>query len=488
MTKRFRTGLTVVSLVLAGTFLGLGCQQAQSQERALARVQDRVILEPDFRKRYVDYLLSTGVADNARLRRLFIDDLVNEELLIAEAHAAGIAQEPGYVFQQMVAERKLLLDLYARTVLFDTLQVTEREVAEAFVWANTQLRVRHLFARTLAEAEVLQTRLQQGATFEALAREVFADTALANNGGDLGLVSFDELDPAFEEVAYRLEPGVVSEPVQTSYGYSLIRVDERFTKPLLTESDYAQRRDRLEAFVRRRKQLRVRDEHVRTLTDRLAPAFHEPSFTRLHEQVTGQVTVAPDEGTSDPDAWMTAPLVTFGPDGERRTWTAEDLRDRAQYTDPRQRAQVRTRADLASFIQGLFVRDHLLEQAEARALRADPRFPEARQRALEDWVLQHERQRLRADATVSADSVRAHYERYGADYRDDEGTALPFEAVQSGIRQMLQHTYSRTHLNRHLDSLRAAHQASIQVDYARVAALPLTTVPSDHASMTPSSD
>lgn len=394
----------------------IGCTEALSQDQgpAVASVQGDAIGQEAFRHQYVDYLLSVGLQDTPTLRFHFLDILIADKLLAHEAHEAGRVDADAYHAEEARTRRKLLLDAYAQHVLYDTLQVDERDVAEAFVRANTQLTVRHLYAPTQDEARVLQARLQAGETFEALAREVFSDTTLANNGGLIGTVSFDELDPAFEEVAYSLEPGAISEPVKTAYGYSIIRVDERFAKPILTQTEYAQKRDKLARFVQRREQQRVRAEHARALGERINPVFNPDALATLLGQITGQSVIAGEEAFQ---TWLVQPLVTFGASGERQTWSVETFRQQAQYTDPRQRAQVRTQADLEQFITGLLVRETLLAEARSLGLDQRPDYRAAVQQALEDWIVQRERQRLRAEATVPADSVQAHYEAHRAQYQ-----------------------------------------------------------------------
>src|SRR5690606_23169487 len=98
----------------------------------------------------------------------------------------------------------------------DSIEVTEGEMREMFLRMNTQVSARHLYGASLEKAETLKARLDAGEAFEDLAREVFNDPALAENGGSLGWFGFDEMDPAFEDAAFTLPVGVVSSPIRTS--------------------------------------------------------------------------------------------------------------------------------------------------------------------------------------------------------------------------------------------------------------------------------
>jgi peptidyl-prolyl cis-trans isomerase D len=77
-----------------------------------------------------------------------------------------------------------------------------------------------------ARAATLKDEIQAGADFAAIAAEHSEDPGSADQGGDLGLVSRGIMDPAFEQAAFDLEPGVVSDPVRSRFGYHLIEVTD----------------------------------------------------------------------------------------------------------------------------------------------------------------------------------------------------------------------------------------------------------------------
>ncbi|MEX2208582.1 MAG: SurA N-terminal domain-containing protein [Myxococcota bacterium] len=91
-----------------------------------------------------------------------------------------------------------------------------------------QVRARHiLFSGEDAEARaiVARGRLDAGESFAALAKELSADAATRNDGGSLGGFPRGRMLPAFDEVAFALEPGAVSGPVTTDRGVHLILVE-----------------------------------------------------------------------------------------------------------------------------------------------------------------------------------------------------------------------------------------------------------------------
>lgn len=77
------------------------------------------------------------------------------------------------------------------------------------------------------KSESLYRRIQEGASFETLAREHSDDIGSAGEGGDLGYMSRDTmLDPAMADAAFALAEGEVSRPVRSAFGFHLIKIDE----------------------------------------------------------------------------------------------------------------------------------------------------------------------------------------------------------------------------------------------------------------------
>jgi peptidyl-prolyl cis-trans isomerase D len=112
-----------------------------------------------------------------------------------------------------------------------------------------QLRARHVLVRIVpaegmepAEAEAaarkkaeqVAERIRGGEAFEKVAKEVSEDPGSKDAGGDLGFFPRGRMVPAFEEAAFALEPGTLSAPVQTPYGFHVIRVEEKRPAKLIS--------------------------------------------------------------------------------------------------------------------------------------------------------------------------------------------------------------------------------------------------------------
>lgn len=93
--------------------------------------------------------------------------------------------------------------------------------------SGEQVHARHILVATEEEAQQALARLQAGEAFEALAKELSIDTTNKDQGGDLGWFGRGAMVAPFEEAVFALQPGGVSDIVQTDYGYHIIRLEER---------------------------------------------------------------------------------------------------------------------------------------------------------------------------------------------------------------------------------------------------------------------
>lgn len=86
-------------------------------------------------------------------------------------------------------------------------------------------------AEALAFANDIRAKIVAGASFDEMAKASSDDSGNAQSGGDLGSFGKGRMVPAFEKAAFAAEPGKVTEPVKTQFGYHLILVEEHKTKP-----------------------------------------------------------------------------------------------------------------------------------------------------------------------------------------------------------------------------------------------------------------
>ncbi len=87
---------------------------------------------------------------------------------------------------------------------------------------NEMAQARHILVQHDYEAKDLQRKLDEGTSFEELAKK-FSKCPSSSQGGDLGTFGRGQMVQAFEDAVFSLKAGEVSEPVRTQFGYHLIQ-------------------------------------------------------------------------------------------------------------------------------------------------------------------------------------------------------------------------------------------------------------------------
>ena len=98
------------------------------------------------------------------------------------------------------------------------------------------VEARHILLTSEEESELVLEKLKQGEAFEDLAREYSMDTATKDIGGELGSFGRNETIPEFENAVFNMEPGSISEPIRTTYGYHIIELEKRFREQVEFEN------------------------------------------------------------------------------------------------------------------------------------------------------------------------------------------------------------------------------------------------------------
>ena len=165
-----------------------------------------------------------GLPD-AQLLPGLVDQLVQQTLL-----AAALEEEPDSVALQIENETR---NLRAAAALSSHLEeaLTEEDLRAAYEAAvgedepGTEYRASHILVETEEEAQSVIEEIEGGADFADVARARSTGPS-GPRGGDLGFFREGMMVPPFEEAVRALEPGAISEPVQTQFGYHVIRLEE----------------------------------------------------------------------------------------------------------------------------------------------------------------------------------------------------------------------------------------------------------------------
>ncbi len=240
-----------IKIFLLSVFVLTACQT--QNKKVIATVNNEKIYFDDYKNRYEQFLLSTGIKDTYPNRRNILNSMITEILLYEFDDNASVFKNPEYRKEKKWTEDQTLLGYLQDREVFAKLTASEKELRQAFVRLNQRVAARHLYASTLEEANELYELLQNGADFNLLAKQVFTDSTLRNNGGYLGYFTWGDMDLNFENAAFTLPVGKISRPVKTEQGYSIIKVEDRITKPIITEDEFLRKKKQVKRLVLIRK-------------------------------------------------------------------------------------------------------------------------------------------------------------------------------------------------------------------------------------------
>lgn len=131
--------------------------------------------------------------------------------------------------------KKLKLDLLKNKLAEEHVKVTESELKALYDTKKPKLHVSHILLTDEAQAKAVKAKLDAGEDFNKLAMEYSQDSATKNVGGDMGILQSGSMIPAFEDKAYELQVGQISEPIQTNYGFHIIKILDKQKLPSFKE-------------------------------------------------------------------------------------------------------------------------------------------------------------------------------------------------------------------------------------------------------------
>lgn len=376
----------------------------------LAIVGKTTIDKDYFIKRYKDFRRQTGATDNGQARRSVFNNMIAEELLIREARSRDYDEDVVGRHEHERIKVQELLNAYHSRFIASQVAATEAELRRLFINLNIKIKARHLYAPTLQQADSIYHVLQQGVPFEELARTCFEDPALRESGGSLGYFSVDEMDPAFEEAAYSLRIGEISPPVRTNDGYSIIRIDDRIGNPIVTETEFAKHRPKLEAYWKKRKIATATQRHTDSLRSKLNITFNETVvqelFAILKKQKDNELIEQADLSQNIFPQIKNNDLLY----SKIGTWKVKKFQELAQFTSQEQRGWIRNEENLKDYIAGLVVRSFILAEAKKTKLNKTSDY---KQRVAEDFdtaLLERVEESLFKEFEIPEDTLRHYYE------------------------------------------------------------------------------
>lgn len=201
-----------------------------AQSTVVATVDGQEITEQDIefaRGEIGEQLVNIPAAQRRSSLLLYI---IENQLLAGASEAEKLDQGPDAEKLMKYYRRRAMHDLYYARRIRDAVddaaakKLYDAEVAK--LKPQTEIRARHILVKTEEEALEIIERLGRGSDFSELAQEKSTGPSGAK-GGDLGYFSKGRMLPKFEEAVFKLKKGEISEPVNTKYGWHVIKLEDK---------------------------------------------------------------------------------------------------------------------------------------------------------------------------------------------------------------------------------------------------------------------
>lgn len=244
---------------------GLSSNQNDSNVEIVASI-DGINITRDEIDRAAEDNFETLIQVPEAQQAFFLSSLVAIQKIAARnAISEGLANSDAVQQRLAYQKEKILHDIWVAEQIHA--RVTENDIRAYFdIYVAPELakqnenveevQARHILVATEGEAETVIKRLEKGEGFAALAGELSLGPS-ASRGGDLGYFLAEEMVQAFSDAAFALQPGELSVPVETEFGWHVIRLEDRRVVPPPSFEDLS---EQIRAFLEQQERNMFFDE------------------------------------------------------------------------------------------------------------------------------------------------------------------------------------------------------------------------------------
>lgn len=242
LSSRLLRTICLAALLGAAPAIGSFAQEAPAPEAAapaavapetvVATVGGEPITEADLSFAAEDLAQDLAQMPAEERRAFLLRVLIDMKVMAGAAKEAGMDQTELFAQRLKYLEERALRRAYFADAIAG--QVTEEAIRaeyDAFVaqfQPAEEVHARHILVETKEEADAIKAELDAGGDFAAIAQEKSIDPGSGANGGDLGFFAKGMMVPEFETAAFALaNPGDVSAPVQSQFGFHIIKLEEK---------------------------------------------------------------------------------------------------------------------------------------------------------------------------------------------------------------------------------------------------------------------
>jgi peptidyl-prolyl cis-trans isomerase C len=255
MTTSFRVTKTSIAAATAGCLaVMLLAGPVRAEDKVLAKVNGSEIRQSDVALAEEELGPSLAQMDPATKDENVLAFLIDMKIVAKAAEDKKIADTDDFKKRMAFTRNRLLMDSLlaseGKAATTDESMKKVYEDASKQISGEQEVHARHILVETEDEAKAVEAELKKGADFAELAKKKSKDPG-ASDGGDLGFFTKDQMVPEFSEAAFKLEPGQISDPVKSQFGWHVIKVEEKRARKA---PDFDQVKGQIETYVTRKAQ------------------------------------------------------------------------------------------------------------------------------------------------------------------------------------------------------------------------------------------
>jgi peptidyl-prolyl cis-trans isomerase C len=228
--------------------------RAEEANPVLAKVNGSEIRQSDVALAEEELGPSLAQMDPATKKDNVLSFLIDMKIVAKAAEDKKVENNEDFKRRLAFTRSRLLMDNLLATegkaATTDDAMKKVYEEASKQITGEQEVHARHILVETEDEAKAVAEELKKGADFAELAKKKSKDPG-ASDGGDLGFFTKDQMVPEFSTVAFALEPGKISDPVKSQFGWHIIKVEEKRNRKA---PDFEQVKAQIETYVTRKAQ------------------------------------------------------------------------------------------------------------------------------------------------------------------------------------------------------------------------------------------
>ncbi len=246
-----RLGLAALAGCLT---LALVAGPVRAEDKMLAKVNGSEIRQSDVALAEEELGPSLAQMDPATKEENVLSFLIDMKIVSKAAEDKKVQDGEDFKKRLAFTRSRLLMDSLlaseGKAATTDESMKKVYEEASKQIGGEEEVHARHILVETEDDAKAVAEELKKGADFAELAKKKSKDPG-ASDGGDLGFFTKDQMVPEFSQAAFALEPGKISDPVKSQFGWHIIKVEEKRKRKA---PEFDQVKSQIETYVARKAQ------------------------------------------------------------------------------------------------------------------------------------------------------------------------------------------------------------------------------------------